>query len=311
MPRPVHRESTASVIHVFSRGNYKEPIFSSTGARLGFRKTLAQCVTRCGWEAYAYAIMPNHFHLLLRTPRGNLGTGMQWLLSTFAMRFNQFRKESGHVFQGRYRYVVAPSMRAASHMFDYIHLNPIRKNLCTVETWEDSDACSLYVLRRPEVRDPFRLDLGLGRFAQLADDDVGRRQYLERLKRVLVWDPDGTRAKIGMKEADDLPSSHLVMPSPMEAGLTRVEMEELDETHRRQFLETSLRCADKTPADIATDPKGIPWKIQIALGLHDYTTASANWISQQLNMGSPGYVRKLLSDSKGSDASERHQPEAV
>lgn len=58
--------------------------------------------------------MPNHFHLLLRTPRGNLSIGMQWLLSTFATRFNQYRKESGHVFQGRYRYVVAPTLTSAA-----------------------------------------------------------------------------------------------------------------------------------------------------------------------------------------------------
>jgi hypothetical protein len=226
---------------------------------------------------------------------------MQWLLSTFAMRFNQFRKESGHVFQGRYRYVVAPSTRAASHMFDYIHLNRIRKNLCTVETWEDSEDCSLHLLRHPEARGPFRLDLGLGRFAQLADDDVGRRQYLERLQRVLAWDPEGTRAKMGMKEADPAPVACQVIPTPQEAGRTRAEMEELDETHRRRFLETGLRCAGKTPTDIATDPKGANWKIQIALGLHDFTTASASWISQELNMGSSGYVRKLLSECKGSD----------
>ncbi len=301
MPRPIHRESTAAVIHVFSRGNYKEPIFSNPGARLGFRKTLVQCVTRCGWEAYAYAIMPNHFHLLLRTPRANLSIGMQWLLSTFAMRFNQFRKESGHVFQGRYRYVVAPSTRAASHMFDYIHLNRIRKNLCSVETWEDSEDCSLHLLRHPEARGPFRIDLGLGRFAQLADDDVGRYRYLERLQRVLAWDPEGTRAKMGMKEAEPAPAACQVIPTPQEAGLTRAEMEELDKTQRRQYLESALLRAGKTAADIAADPKGAPWKIQIALGLHDFTTASANWISQELNMGSTGYVRKLLSAGKGSD----------
>jgi hypothetical protein len=226
---------------------------------------------------------------------------MQWLLSTFAMRFNQFRKESGHVFQGRYRYVVAPSMRAASHMFDYIHLNPIRKNLCTVETWEDSEDCSLHLLRHPEARGPFRVDLGLGRFAQLADDDVGRCRYLERLQGVLAWDPEGTQAKMGMKESDPASGACHVIPSPREAGLTRAEMEELDETHRRQFLDNALRCAGKTAADIATDPKGAPWKIQIAIGLHDSTTASASWISQELNMGSSGYLRKLLSAGKGSD----------
>jgi REP element-mobilizing transposase RayT len=304
MPRPIRRESTASTIHVFSRGNYKQPIFASAGTRLGFRQALTQCVRRCGWEAYAFAIMPNHFHLLLRTPRGNLSIGMQWLLSTFAMRFNQFREESGHVFQGRYRYVVAPSMQAAGHMFDYIHLNPIRKNLCTTETWEDSEDCSLHLLRRPRVRGPFRLDLGLGRFAQLADDDEGRLHYLQRLKRINAWDPDGTHAKIGMRDASILPTSWLVAPSPIEAGLTQAGIRELDENHRRQFLETALLCAGKTPADSISEAKGAPWKIQIALALHQNTTATATWIAQNLHMGSSGYVRKILSNIRGQTASD-------
>ena len=57
MPRPTHRESTAAVIHVFSRGNYKAPIFATEGAKAAFLIALKQAVTRCGWEVYAYAIM--------------------------------------------------------------------------------------------------------------------------------------------------------------------------------------------------------------------------------------------------------------
>ncbi|MBM3853830.1 MAG: hypothetical protein FJ399_11850 [Verrucomicrobia bacterium] len=56
--------------------------------------------------------MSNHFHLALATPRGNLVAGMQWLQSTFALRFNRYRRECGHLFQGRYK-SLASACRAA------------------------------------------------------------------------------------------------------------------------------------------------------------------------------------------------------
>ncbi|MEY3109969.1 MAG: hypothetical protein RJB43_140 [Verrucomicrobiota bacterium] len=301
MPRPTHRESIAATIHVFSRGNYKAPIFATEGARHSFRIALTQAIQRCGWEVYAYAIMPNHFHLLLRTPRGNLSIGMQWLLSTFATRFNQFRKESGHVFQGRYRYVVAPSLMAAGRMFDYVHLNHIRKGLCDLESLEDSEDNSLYLLRRPAERSPFQIDLGLRRFTGLADDADGHSAYLRRLQRILAADPDGSISRVAMKELTVEPALTAAVPSPLEPGLTQPEILDIDEKHRTDFLQTALQAAGATPADILNDVKSACWKVEIAIALNRHTTATAGWIADKLHMGSPGYVRKLLSISMGSD----------
>ena len=50
--------------------------------------------------------MSNHYHLVVETPKGNLVEGMGWLQSTFANRFNRFRGENGHVFQGRYKALI-------------------------------------------------------------------------------------------------------------------------------------------------------------------------------------------------------------
>lgn len=301
MPRPTHRESTASVIHVFSRGNYKAPIFATEGAKKSFLKTLRQAITRCGWEVYAYAIMPNHFHLLLRTPRGNLSVGMQWLLSTFATRFNQYRKESGHVFQGRYRYVVAPTLTAAGRMFDYVHLNHIRKGLCDATSLEASEDNSLRLLRRPTERPPFCLGLGLERLGMYPDSPDGHDAYLRKLMRVLASDPDGAIARRAMQDESEVPALNVSAPHPLEAGLTQPEIRAIDEHHRDDFLRTALEVVGKGPTEILADAKGAQWKVEIALALSQQTTASANWIAKQLNMGTPGNVRKILSNSMGSD----------
>ncbi|MEY3851999.1 MAG: hypothetical protein RI910_979 [Verrucomicrobiota bacterium] len=301
MPRPTHRESTAAIIHVFSRGNYKAPIFATEGAKEAFLITLKQAITRCGWEVYAYAIMPNHFHLLLRTPRGNLSIGMQWLLSTFATRFNQYRKESGHVFQGRYRYVVAPTLTSAARMFDYVHLNHIRKGLCDLQTLEDSRDNSLYLLRRPSERSPFSLELGLTRFTGYQDDAEGHDAYVRKLIRVLANDPDGALARAAMQDLSEAPALVTTAPSPLETGLTQTEIRAIDERHRDECLHAALNSSGKKQADILADAKGAQWKARIALLLSQHTTASTGWIADKLNMGTAGNVRKILSDSKGSD----------
>lgn len=301
MPRPTHRESTASIIHVFSRGNYKAPIFATDGAKNAFLITLKQAITRCGWEVYAYAIMPNHFHLLLRTPRGNLSLGMQWLLSTFATRFNKYRKESGHVFQGRYRYVVAPSPTIAARMFDYVHLNHIRKGLCDMQTLEDSPDNSLYLLRRSDERPPFSLELGLRLFTGLADDAEGHRAYVRKLLKVHAYDPDGALLRAAMQDQTEVRTPVSAEPSQLEAGLSQVEIRAIDERHRDDFLQKALFAIGKDSAEILADSKGAQWKAEIALALSRHTTASASWIANQLNMGTPGHVRKILSNSMGSD----------
>ncbi|MGJ8638519.1 MAG: transposase [Opitutaceae bacterium] len=77
--------------------------------------------------------MSNHYHLAIETPEPNLVEGMKWLQSTFATRFNLFRNERGHVFQGRYKSILIGEDRPLLGLIDYIHLNPVRAGICAVE----------------------------------------------------------------------------------------------------------------------------------------------------------------------------------
>jgi REP element-mobilizing transposase RayT len=65
--------------------------------------TLQEAVERHQWRLHAFVLMRNHFHLVVETPEPNLTAGMHWLLSAAAIRFNRFRRERGHLFQGRYQ----------------------------------------------------------------------------------------------------------------------------------------------------------------------------------------------------------------
>ena len=95
--------------------------------------------------------MDNHYHLCLETLEANLVEGMKWLQSTFANRFNRFRKTNGHVFQGRYRAIVldGDSVGPVCH---YIHLNPVRAGIVQVEGLQRYSDCSFAGLWYPSRR---------------------------------------------------------------------------------------------------------------------------------------------------------------
>ncbi len=102
MARKVRIEYSGTYYHVINRGNYRSWIFESEGARKSFLECLIEVCETKGWQVHAWCLMVNH-HLLIETPEPNLVVGMKWLQSTFANRFNRYRKENGHVFLGRYK----------------------------------------------------------------------------------------------------------------------------------------------------------------------------------------------------------------
>ena len=133
MPRKQRIEYPGAVYHIISRGNYRKDLFIHEKTAEAFERTIFEAAQRCGWKLYAYVIMSNHYHLAIETPEANLVEGMRWLQSTFATRFNRFRNERGHVFQGRYKSLLVNEDRPILGLINYIHLNPVRAKLCTVE----------------------------------------------------------------------------------------------------------------------------------------------------------------------------------
>jgi len=70
--------------------------------------------------------MPNHYHVIVQTPRGNLSQAMGWLQVTYTVRYNRRHERSGHLFQGRYGAQVVDADEYAQELVRYLHLNPVR-----------------------------------------------------------------------------------------------------------------------------------------------------------------------------------------
>jgi REP element-mobilizing transposase RayT len=120
--------------------------------------------------------MRNHYHLALETPEPNLVEGMQWLQSTYANRFNRFRGERGHVFQGRYQAIVVEDGAHLGAVAHYIHLNPVRARIVAVRQANDYRWSSLYFLAKRGARPGWlRLEDALLAAGSLADGESGMK----------------------------------------------------------------------------------------------------------------------------------------
>ncbi len=126
MARPIRVEFPGAVYHVMARGNERRAIFRDDQDRRRFLHTVEQTVERFGLRVHAFCLMPNHYHLLVGTPRANLSQALGWLQVTYTVRFNRRHRRSGHLFQGRFKAQLVEADGYAQWLVEYLHLNPVR-----------------------------------------------------------------------------------------------------------------------------------------------------------------------------------------
>ncbi len=126
MPRPIRVEFPGAVYHVMARGNERKDIFRDDRDRQRLLDALAATVEQFGLRVYAYCLMPNHYHLIVGTPRGNLSRAMAWLQTTYTTRFNARHRRRGHLFQGRFKAQLVEADEYGQWLVQYVHLNPVR-----------------------------------------------------------------------------------------------------------------------------------------------------------------------------------------
>ncbi|WP_096894603.1 transposase [Candidatus Scalindua japonica] len=88
MTRQLRIEYEGAFYHVLSRGNERKEIFRDDKDRSLFTEILGEMSARFSVDIFAYVLMGNHYHLLLRTNRPNISKSMQWLGVAYTRRFN-------------------------------------------------------------------------------------------------------------------------------------------------------------------------------------------------------------------------------
>jgi len=126
MARALRLEFEGALYHLCARGNRRERIFADEKDCLRFLALLKESLGRYEVEIHAYVLLPNHFHLLARTPKANLSRWMHWLMGAYSISFNRRHKKSGHLFQGRYKSFLVEGGNYLLGLSLYLHLNPVR-----------------------------------------------------------------------------------------------------------------------------------------------------------------------------------------
>jgi len=317
MARSLRLEYPGAVYHVMARGNQGQPIFRDDRDRRVFLETLAEAHAKTGWRIHAYVLLGNHYHLLLETPEGNLVAGMQWLQSTYTLRYNARHQMFGHLFQGRYKAVIVDG--GADRYFQvvstYIHLNPARAGLIKpgkerLAAYRWSSYPGYLNGAGPEpawlYRERVLGSLGLG-----PRDVKGYAAYLE--DRVLELGLKAGRKALAGEWAALRRGWYLGAPGFGEklqarlAGVVEGRPREShsgparaahDEAAAEQQLTAALQRLDLSESRLAELPKGAPEKVVLAGWLRARTTVSLRWVADRLGMGHYTRVTQAVSRLK-------------
>jgi REP element-mobilizing transposase RayT len=303
MARKLRVEYPGAIYHVMNRGDRREPIFRDDEDRQRFFSTLGEACGKTAWQVHALCLMPNHFHLVVETPRGNLVAGMKWLLGTYTGRFNRRHKLFGHLFSGRYKAQVVDGSGDGylKTVCDYVHLNAARARLLRPEQPLRAYQWSSWpeYLKRPGQRWAWlRVGRLLGEYRIPQDSAAGRR-HLEwaleerraaevgadyrKLRRGWCWGAESFRKELLGQMKDRLGAEHYGM-----------ERQETLEAHAEGIVAAELKRRRWTEADLARWAKGDAGKVAVAARLRTETAVTVKWIAERLQMGAPGYVNHLL-----------------
>ena len=126
MPRQPRLDAPGTLHHVMGRGIERTKVFPEDADREDFVRRLAALCREGALVVYAWALLPTHFHLLVRTGHEPLAQSMRRLLTGYGVNFNRRHKRYGHVFQNRYKSIVCEDDPYLLELTRYIHLNPLR-----------------------------------------------------------------------------------------------------------------------------------------------------------------------------------------
>ncbi|MCP4553502.1 MAG: TetR family transcriptional regulator [Bacteroidetes bacterium] len=129
MGRKKRIECAGAIYHVCSHAKEGTNLFQDDTDRHNFLQILGELCVRFQIGIFGYVLMPDHYHMLLKTVQPNLSKAMQWLGTSYTKKFNAWHNLTGRLFHGRFKsFLIADE----SYLFElsiYIHGNPLRHQI--------------------------------------------------------------------------------------------------------------------------------------------------------------------------------------
>lgn len=126
MPRQARLDAPGTLHHIIVRGIEKRRIVDDRWDRDKFVSRMGQVAYDTKTVIYAWALMTNHAHILLRSGEHGVSRFMRRFLTGYAITYNHRHKRYGHLFQNRYKSIVCDEDAYFRELVRYLHLNPIR-----------------------------------------------------------------------------------------------------------------------------------------------------------------------------------------
>jgi putative transposase len=318
MARALRIEFPGASYHVMARGYRRERIVLDDADRQRWVETLEEVAVRSGWQVLAYALMSNHYHVLMTTPDANLVAGMQWFQSAYATRFRVRHRLVGGVFAGRYKaLLIERDNHHLGTVMDYIHLNGWRAGLVKLEEglnrWPWS---SVPAYGSPPRGRPVWLEVAEGlRWQGFSDTAAGRRRFLQRLEE---------RARMGTRRRDEAVEAEMSLRATLKRGWifgsqafeermypliaaafsTQRDPGRIDKEVRRDYrqreaerlLQAAMERWGWTEKALLSLAKGNRQKVFLAWWIRQHTQVPVNWLRKRLNLGVPAAASRLFAE---------------
>ena len=185
MPRKARIDAPGALHHVIVRGIERKKIFRSDYDRENIVNRLLELIPETKTDCFAWALLSNHVHLLLRTGLTPAAVLMSRLLTGYALWFNKKYKRHGQLFQNRYKSILCQEEPYLKELVRYIHLNPLRAGL--VESLNKLDKypwCGHSVLMNKTKRSWQNVDYVYGLFG--SQKTLARKKYRQFVKNGII-----------------------------------------------------------------------------------------------------------------------------
>lgn len=126
MSRPLRIEYPDAWYHVMNRGANRLKTFKESEDYDMFLRVIEEACTLFNVSLSAYCLMNNHYHLLIRTPEGNISRFMRHVNGVYTQRFNRKYKRDGSLFRGRFKAILIQADEYLTQVVKYIHNNPVK-----------------------------------------------------------------------------------------------------------------------------------------------------------------------------------------
>lgn len=131
MPRQARKKSKTGIYHVMLRGINHQQIFEDNEDKQRFIETLARYKDECGYYLYAYCLMGNHIHILLKEGMEEISSVLKRIAASYVYWYNWKYNRCGHLFQDRFKSEPVEDDGYFLAVLRYIHQNPIKARICS------------------------------------------------------------------------------------------------------------------------------------------------------------------------------------